>query len=321
MVPPGAGSSDVGCGAERGALPVQDVLANPQDPCRSWVDAVMGRAVRIVGGSGSIWTRKTAAATGLMTTAGHVLSRCTSEGAPRDTDGNCPALLAPPRDGLNQLRLTETDGGYRSRWSPAFALYNEFVPAGELYSTSIAPQHEVSIFVVDSSSYEPWDQTIVTDFPSSEPLTLYDTEGSSTAQPTWAEPSEGARVLALGYPFDERGQQTSLIASPGQVLGEGEARAALAELAVRGDEEGTLTYDPTVEFFFRGRAGAGMSGAGVFDEQRRQVGVLIRGSMPHGGAQYLRALRMSYVIGRIHSALARLDEPERASVAPYLESP
>ena len=151
-----ADAATTACEPERGLLRAADVLA-AEDPCRGWVAALVGRVVRIQGGSGSVWTRATEAGTGLMTTAGHVLSRCTSTGAPRDQDGNCPELLAEPRDGQNLLRLTEADGEYQSLWSPAFALYNDFVPREEMYSPRILPAHEVSVFVVDASRYAPWD--------------------------------------------------------------------------------------------------------------------------------------------------------------------
>ena len=315
----GSDAATSACEPERGLLRAADVLA-AEDPCRDWVAAVVGRVVRIQGGSGSVWTRATEAGTGLMTTAGHVLSRCTSTGAPRDQDGNCPELLAEPRDGQNVLRLTEADGEYQSLWSPAFALYNNFVPRAELYSPGIVPAHEVSVFVVDASRYAPWDQSVLTKAPAPEPAPLHDPQHTTTTPPTWAEVSAGARVLTLGYPFGEDGSQSTLMASAGRVLSQAQVDSEQTELRARADEEGMLAYAPEVEFFFRGRADAGMSGAGVFDENNRQVGIVVRGSLPHDGVQYVRALRMSYVHAKLEAAAAALDPDLRARVRRHLET-
>lgn len=53
------------------------------------------------------------------------------------------------------------------------------------------------------------------------------------------------------------------------------ARQAIEELKAAGDEEGGIAYDPEAELIMEGHAVVGMSGSGLFDEEGRQVGVVI----------------------------------------------
>ena len=62
-----------------------------------------------------------------------------------------------------------------------------------------------------------------------------------------------------------------------------------------------------------------MSGGGEFDREGRQVGVLVRASYMYDGKQYVRAVRMTFVVTSINSAYEALSELERAVVSQYLE--
>lgn len=57
----------------------------------------------------------------------------------------------------------------------------------------------------------------------------------------------------------------------------------------------------------------------MFDAEGRQLGVLVRGSDVGREAQYLRAVRMSYVTRRIDAAFGALSPGDQEAVAPYLE--
>lgn len=76
----------------------------------------------------------------------------------------------------------------------------------------------------------------------------------------------------------------------------------------------------SVGFFYRGRGLHGMSGGGVFDEAGRQVGMVVRGSQLESGPNFVRAVRMSYVVSSVRAAVQRLAPEETARVQPYLES-
>ena len=111
-----------------------------------------------------------------------------------------------------------------------------------------------------------------------------------------------------------------LAACIGRVLSDSEAEAAIEELAVLGDEEGGIAYDPEAEMIIEGYSVVGMSGGGVFDREGSLVGILERASYEYDGKQYVRVVRMTFVVASINSAFKALSDSERAVVSPYLES-
>src|SRR5690606_1164345 len=100
---------------------------------------------------------------------------------------------------------------------------------------------------------------------------------------------------------------------------EEEAKEAIEELDGVGDIEGKIPYDREAEFLVQGQALPGMSGGGVFDQEYRQVGVAVRASFAGLAVQYVRIVRMSFLVTRMKAALAKLHEAEREKVLPYLE--
>jgi hypothetical protein len=62
-----------------------------------------------------------------------------------------------------------------------------------------------------------------------------------------------------------------------------------------------------------------MSGGGVFNQSSRQVGIAVRASFADIGVQYVRVVRMSFLLARMSVALAEMDQAGQESVAPYLE--
>ena len=91
------------------------------------------------------------------------------------------------------------------------------------------------------------------------------------------------------------------------------------ELAALGDEEGGISYDPEAEMIIEGYSVVGMSGGGVFDRVGSLVGILERASYEYNGKQYVRVVRMTFVVACINSAFEALSDSERAVVSPYLE--
>lgn len=318
---PGLVNADPGresCDAERGLMVVRRVLDDAGDACYAWVEAVHGRAVRVVFGSGSIWSRRTRHGTGLLTTAAHVLSPCPGE-------GDCVEALHDPRRELGQalVKLAVVGGGFpAAAWSAHFPLYNPFTPGDQVRSPAILPRHDVSVYVVDPQTFHD-DGTSVGIAPGpieDAPLPLHDPRALTTAGATWATVQPGARVLALGFTNADAESAGELHASVGRVLSDQEAEQAIEQLRAAGDEEGGIAYDSEAEVLVEGRAIAGMSGAGLFDEQGRQVGVLVRASFADIGVQYVRAVRMSYLVDLIEAALASLPIVDQQAVGVYLES-
>ncbi|MFC2062682.1 hypothetical protein ACFLS8_01865, partial [Chloroflexota bacterium] len=137
--------------------------------------------------------------------------------------------------------------------------------------------------------------------------------------PTYADVNSGDAVVLMGYP--QVGKLAGMLAaSVGRVLSDTEAEDAIKELAALGDEEGGIAYDPEVEMIIEGHSVVGMSGGGVYDQSGRQVGILVRASDEYGGKQYIRAVRMTYLVASLMAAYEALSDTERAVVRPYLET-
>lgn len=144
---------------------------------------------------------------------------------------------------------------------------------------------------------------------------MYDPTAATTTDPTWADAVEGDFVLLLGYP-----QTTGeLTASVGRVLSDYEAEQAVAALADMGDPEGGVAYDPEAEMIIRGEAIAGMSGGAAVDLEGRLVGILVRATDVHDGEQYVRAVRMSWVVARLAEAFEKLTPAGQEAIRGYLE--
>ena len=312
------GGAPIECNVELGLRSVQAVLADTADPCRAWVDAVHGRTAAVTFGSGSIWSRRTEHGTGILATAAHITSPCLHDGA------ECAASLWNPKavDGGAFVKLSAVGGGPpKAVWSAHFPLFNELIPAAENIGniSGVLPRHDITLLAVDSQAFED-DGTSIAHIPApivDAELPLHDPNGLTTAPTTWASPNAGDKLLMVGYPAggDHPGE---LAASVGRVLGDDEVESALASLAAAGDEEGGIAYDPEAEMIVEGHAMVGMSGSGAFDEAGLQVGVLVRASTAEIGVQYVRIVRMSYVVARIEAVKA--EAPEVAALAaPYLE--
>ena len=62
-----------------------------------------------------------------------------------------------------------------------------------------------------------------------------------------------------------------------------------------------------------------MSGGAVVDRSGRLVGILVRATDVHNGVQYVRAVRMSYVVFRLAVAFDGLGLTKQQAIRGYLE--
>lgn len=321
---------DEGCGIERGLVGVASVLADPDDPCWRWVDAVHGRSVRIdaySGGSGSLWSRKTDADVAVLTTAAHVMSPCwpvVSDQEDRGLEPMCPQTLWNPGDAVGEpvLRIATAEGGPpASKWSAGFALFNPDFPIADLEPLGLRPRNDFGIYAVDSQLRNAF-SGVPTGAPA--PLveaspTFHDPLGLSEAVPSWGDPIPGSPVLVVGFPTNRNTSDARLEqASVGIVLDDSEASDTLARLASLGDNEGMIAYDPEAEFLFEGHILPGMSGSGVFTMDGRQVGIVVRASTADPYVQLVRAVRMRFVTHLLDSAIDALPADSRAELRRYL---
>ena len=305
-----------GCDDVTPLFSVEVVLDGAGGTCRQWVDRSFGRAVRGSTGSASIWSRRSEHGTALVLGAVHSLGL----GWLGPADTAVMESIVNPEDqiGVPRLFLILPDGsGPDPLASPWFGLYNPTIAAGRNnnYLQDLLPREDFYIAVTDSqkldvSKFAPAVEPIVR-----EDVPLYDPAAVTTTIPTWADAVGGDLLLLLGY-ANETG---ALSASVGRVRNHDEATRAVAILAALGDPEGSIPYDAEAEMIVEGEAVAGMSGGPAVDEEGRLVGILVRATDVHDGVQYVRVVRMSYVVSRLAAALEGLDFRAQQAMEGFLE--
>lgn len=300
---------------------VAEVIADQDHPHREWVYKLQGRVPKNSWMSASVWSLSTKAGTALIVSAMHTLG----EGYLGPGGSLIEERLGDPTEkpGATRIFLVKEEyGSVDSLASVLFILYNPEVPPEQSGNNlrDIHPRHDFFVGVIDS-------QKVVMDpLPSApgplrhESPVIFDPSHLTTVMPTATDATPSDSVLLMGWPLvgDFAGV---LAASIGRVLSDSEAEDAIEELAALGDEEGGIAYDPEAEMIIEGYSVAGMSGGGVYNQAGKQVGILVRGSYEYDGKQYVRAVRMTFVMASIMSAYGALSGSEMATVSPYLESP
>ena len=306
----------MGCDDVSPLFVVEEVLDGAGGSCREWVDSSFGRAVRGSRGSASIWSRRSEHGTVLVVGAVHTLG----EGWFGPSDTAVMESIVNPEDqiGVPRLFLIRPDGsGPDALASPWFGLYNPTIAAerNNNLMQRLLPREDFYIAVTDSQKLDVSGLPRLVEPIIKEEVPLYDPAATTTTVPTWADAAGGDLLLLLGYP-NEAGVLT---ASVGRVLSHDEATQAVATLADLGDEEGNIPYDAEVEMITQGEAVAGMSGGPAVDEDGRLVGIVVRATEAYDGLQYVRAVRMSYVVSRLTAGLEGLDSKTRQAIQGYLE--
>lgn len=320
VVPLPPDTTDDACSAITPLFAADVAIDDATHPCHDWIDKTHGRIARSFNASAVVWSRRTEFGTALLVSAMHAVGA----GVFGPSGERLEAGLLDPKLETGVARLALIDATGRDTddlLSPTFTLYHPAVPADEYVGSleNILPEHDFYVAVLDG-------QKIASDGTASpEPLTdtptpLYDPGQFTTTAPTYADADTNALVLAMGFP--RSGATAGLLsASVGRVLSNAEAESAIAELAIAGDVEGDIPYEPAVEIIIDGFAMGGMSGGGVFDFDGRLVGIIVRASDPRDGVQYVRAVRMSYIAGGLDEAVESATVDLQEAVAPYIEPP
>lgn len=298
---------------------VDEAVADPEHPCYDWVYMLQGRVARNSSQSASVWSLRTDAGTGLIVSAIHTLG----EGYLGSGGSSIEEKFHDPRKqpGATRIFLVKDDGTVDNLASVLFILYNPEVPPEESgnHLRNVLPRHDFFVGIIDSQ------KVVMEPFPGEPALLkhesplILDPANLTTTLPTFAEANGGDGVILLGYPQigDFAGK---LAGSIGVVLSDTEAKEAISKLAALGDEEGGIAYDPEAEMIMEAHASVGMSGGGVFDRDGKQVGILVRASDEYDGVQYIRAVRMTYIVAQLQAALESLFDTERTIIHQYIET-
>jgi hypothetical protein len=326
--------SDATCDEALGLFSVQAVLENPEHDCNAWIGPQYGRVAKDSIGTAAIWSRSNDFGLGLLLGASHTL------GEGWFGDGDISAEIVDPSEqgGVARLQLTPIDGSMPvSDLSPLFDFFHPEIPSSESGGglLDIRPRHDFYLAVVDSQIFESGPMAPVVDpltfeplpLPISpvvdpltfEPLPLFDPTGVTETDPIIAVPAAGDQLMIMGYPRDGE-YADEMAGSVARVLSDGEALAAIDELASAGDEEGGIAYDAEAEMILRGEAVVGMSGSSAFDRNGNIVGVVVRASDPTNldGVQYIRAVRAAFVASALAETFAALPPEDREITEAYL---
>jgi hypothetical protein len=299
-------------------FPVTDILADQDHPYHELVYNLQGRVVKNSHMSASVWSLRPEAGTALIVSAIHTLG----EGYLGPGGSIIEERFIDPtaQPGATRIYLIKEDGSLDSLASVLFILYNPEVPADQSgnYLRDILPRHDFFVGVIDSQ------KVVMEPFPNApEPLkhespNIFDPIDLTTTEPTYAGATSGESVILMGYPQAEE-FEGGMAASIGRVLSNSEAEDAIMELLEFGDEEGGIAYDPEVEMIIEGFAVVGMSGGGVYNRNGQQVGILVRASNEWDGMQYVRAVRMTFVVDSLMAAFEDLSGPDKVVISSYLE--
>lgn len=297
---------------------VSEVLSDPDHPHYDWVYMLYGRVAKSSQMSSSIWSLNTEAGTALIVSAIHTLG----EGylGPGGTLINEKLVDPSEQLGATRIYLPKEDGSIDNLACVLFILYHPEIPASQSgnFLRDIIPRYDFFVGVIDSQKVvmEPFPQA-----PSPlkhEPPVIVDPVELTTSSPTYSEVSPDETVLLMGYPQIED-YDGGLAASVGRVLEDSEAENAIQDLLELGDEEGKIPYDSEVEIIIEGHSVVGMSGGGVYNTQGQQVGVIVRASYEYDGLQYVRAVRMTFIVDSLVSVFDSLPESEKLDIRVYLE--
>jgi hypothetical protein len=315
-IPTTSAPSPAGCDQPTPLFPIEAVLEGPDGPCLEWVNKSYGRVAQGSTGSATIWSRRSESGTALVVGAVHTLGLGWLGAA--DTAVTESMVNPGGLTGIPRLFLIRPDGSGRDDLaSPWFGFYNPSIAAERNNNLlrDVLPREDFYVAVTDSQKLDVSGLPPIVQPIRGDGVPLYDPDGVSTTDPTWAPAEAGENVLLLGYP-----QSTGkLTASVGRVLTDNEAQRTVTMLAELGDPEGSIAYDAAVELFIEGESAAGMSGGAVMDRDGRLVGVLVRATDMHDGVQHVRAIRMSWIVLRLAAAFDDLNPTDQQAIRDYLE--
>lgn len=183
-------------------------------------------------------------------------------------------------------------------------------------NTTILPEEDFYLGIVDNqriprSPFPVYPEGIKTD----APLQMYDPAGRTRAPQTWNEPVHGENAIAIGYPADKANFPNGAVVYS-KILPHTQAEEVIRKLKATGDEEGSIPYNPGVEFLIDAPGFPGMSGGGVFNSSGQLLGIMVRASQHT--PEIIRVVKAAFIRSEMIRFYNTLPESDKEKIRPFI---
>jgi hypothetical protein len=295
-------------------LSIEDALNQSDTGFVNLLNKVRGSVGTNGIGSKVIWSKKNDYNLGLFVSANHVYNI-----------SSWPSLneeyidLATINNGIyvgSKIPATNGQISLTNELAANFGLYHPQIPSNAT-NTTILPINDFYLGIIDNQKVQESNFSIYPNLlQSSIPLQMYDPDNRTMSNHTWFTAETNEIVLALGYPQDKVAYPNGAVSS-GKIYSDLEAENIIQSLQQKGDVEGSISYNPEVEFLANVKAVAGMSGGGVFNANGQLLGIMVRGTALNG-EPILRVVRMSYIVQKLNDFYDSLSLADKNKIRPFI---
>lgn len=294
---------------------IEDILNGNDQDLINLLNNVRGSVGTRGPGSKTIWSRKNQYELGLYISANHVynLSGWNSRNA---------QFFDPATENLGIFETSQIppDNGDIALGNTLIADFPlmHFDISANATNTTIVPAEDFYLGILDNQRTAQGPLPQHPDFlQTDQPLQQYDPVNRTKADQTWNDPVAGENAIAVGYPQD-RGNYPNGAVAYGKILSDAAAAECILQLKAAGDVEGDIPYDPGAEFFVASQAVAGMSGGGVFDEDGKLLGIMVRSSDTEGAPKIIRVVKVAYIRAKMLEFYQELPETIKHKIHPFI---
>lgn len=293
---------------------IEDALLQSDTDFVKLLNKVRGSIGTNGSGSKVVWSRKNDYNLGLFVSANHVY---TISSWPTLNEGFID--LATINNGIyTGSKFPSTNGqfSFTNELTANFGLYHPDIPSNAT-NTTILPINDFYLGVIDNQKVQETNLGIYPNLvQTSIPMQMYDPYHRSMSNHTWFTAETNEIVIAVGYPQDKVTYPNGAV-STGKVYSDEEAENIIQSLQQNSDVEGSIPYNPEVEFLANVKAVAGMSGGGIFNSEGQLLGIMVR-STELNGEPILRVVRMSYIVQKLKAYYDSLSTSDKNKIRPFI---
>ncbi|RAJ25134.1 trypsin-like peptidase [Gelidibacter algens] len=295
-------------------IKLEDAVKHPNIQFVNLINKVRGSVGTLGPASKVIWSRKNDYGLGLYISANHVYGVETW-----NTRAESFVNLSSVNNGIflgSQIPQKNGNVLLGNEFIADFKLYHPEIPISATNAT-ILPANDFYLGILDNqrindNGFAVYPENVQT----SHPLEIYDPNSRTTHAQTWSNPIEGKTIMVVGYPQDRISYPNGAV-STGKVFTNTDAESIIAQLKIKGDEEGDIPYDSNVEFIANAKSLPGMSGGGVFNSEGQLLGISVRATVLNN-EPILRVVKMTYIWNKLSSFYNNLSTTDKNKLLPFV---